>query len=238
MEELVQSITLLAEKMESKTPIWVSIIVSLVPIILTVLTIIISYRNEKHNKELQKLIHNRDVFIQSRQDILSIYNAYSEALFCVHRYENVETVFIDEQTTYLWNQEINNTLAEVFKSCDKAKLLFDDKDLTDYLTDVRNKYQEICCCVSRYVYNNTFIQVLQNARSAVSTQFAIPANNPFAILQNTPAREQLIKLCTNENTREISKHISTFSDMMSDEKFDSKFKKYLLIRELSTKSSE
>lgn len=232
MEELIQSINNIAEALKNGTPAWVTIISGLAPIVLTVITIILSMRMNKQNKELQRLIHNRDVKNQSRQDILSIYNAFSEALKTLQLYGTVETIFSHEQSVMFWSQEINNKERDIIKACDKAKLMFSDKDLIDCLLQAMNAYHEICICVSRYVYNGTYLQVLQSAKTSIAAQFGM-ATNVAAVYLNTASREQLIKMCENENTREITKRIKIYTDLMDDDKFDVKFKKYLEIKELT-----
>lgn len=233
MEELVHSINNIAEIMKRGTPTWLSMIVAFVPILLTIVTIVLSCRMDKNSKELQKIIHNRDVYVQSRQDILSIYDAFSEALLTLGKYGAVRMVFANETGAVTWYQEIENRLIEITKACNKAKLLFDDRDLINQLESSRNTFQQIRDCISRYMYNNTYVQVLQEARISVSRQFGIMVNDVANMMQNTAAREQLFILCENENTKEISKHIDAFIRLTADDQFDSKFKKYIKIYELS-----
>lgn len=233
MDELVRSINNIADILKKQSPEYVSIIMAVVPVLLTIITIILSWRMDRQNKKLQKMIHNRDILNQYRQDILLIYNTYSEAWINLVRYGSVEKIFIHEQTTYNWNQEINNMIIEVARASDKAELLLDDKELTGYLVSLRDDYKEICICVSRYIYNNTFSQVLQNALSTVASKNGVLGSNANYLAQNPVTQEQLIKLCENENTREIAQKIKSFSDKMTDEKFDSMFRKYLQFHEIS-----
>ena len=246
MEELVQSVNNITEALKSGTPAWITIIAGLAPIFLTVITIIVSICMDKKNRELQelihkqntelqRLIHNRDVFNQSRHDILDIYNAFSESAKSIQIYGTVETIFSNEQSAIFWNQEINNKKSEIIKACDKAKLLFGDQELMECLLKAQTAYQEICTCASRYIYNNTYMQVLQNARTGTASQFGPVAYDIAGLAINTAARECLIKLCENENTREIAQKIKAFIDLVNEDRFDKLFKKYLEIKELTEK---
>lgn len=236
MEDLTKSLDNIADILKGSSPGWITLFTAFVPILLTLITIILSFRMDKQNRALQKLIHNRDVLNQSRQDILSIYNAFSEALVSLQMIGTVESVFSNEQNTYLWNQEINNRKSDLINACNKAKLMFNDNQLTNHLMESIKVYNEICTCVSRYIYNNTHAQVLQNARSAVASQFGTVAYDPTELSKNTAAREQLIKLCENENTREISAKIQVFSEMLNEKQFDAQFKKYIEIQEIDKKA--
>ena len=233
MDGLIQSVNNITEVLKNGTPAWLSTIGAFIPILLSIVTICLSCRMDKNSKKLQKMIHNRDVYLQSRQDILSIYDAFSEAQIILCKYGTVEMAFANENIAFTWCQEIDNRHIEINKACNKAKLLFNDKELTKHLDSLCDTFQQIRDCVSRYMYNNTYLQVLQEARTSVSRQFGILSNDVACIMQNTAAREQLYKLCKNENTKEIAMHIESFLQLTNDELFDQKFRKYLTIVELS-----
>lgn len=233
MDELVRAIDRIAEIEKAKSPEYVSIIMAVVPILLTIITIIMSWRMDRQNRKLQEMIHNRDILNQYRQDLLSIYNTYLEAWINLLRNGSVENIFSHEQLTYDWNHNINNMFIEVSKACDKAKLLLDDKELIDSLISVRDEYKEICTCVSRYIYNNTCRQVLVKALETVALHNKITVNDIINQAQNPVIHEQLLKHCENENTREISKKIENLSTKMSSDEFDSMFRKYLQFHEIA-----
>lgn len=107
MDGLVLSINNIAEILKNGTPAWLSVIVAFVPILLTIVTIVLSYRMDKNSKGLQKMIHNRDVYVQSRQDILSIYDAFSEAQITLCKYGTVEMIFANEFSASSWCQEFD-----------------------------------------------------------------------------------------------------------------------------------
>lgn len=247
MEELVNSVNGIAEALKSGIPAWVTILAGLAPILLTIITIILSYRMDRRNRELQKMIHkqntelqqmihNRDAFIQSRQEILSIFNAFSESLLTLRNYGSAETVFSNEQTTWNWCQELAIRRNEIIKAFDKAKLLFNEKDLVDCLEKARDKFLDIYTCITRYTYNNLNNQTLLNARARVAAQYGSDVHNPGWLAMSPAAREELIKQCENENTKEINAKINQFSEMLSYENCDIKFKKYLEIKELTEKA--
>lgn len=231
MDELVQSINSIVEIMKNGAPVWITWLSAFAPVLLTVISIVVSCRMDKQNRELQRTIHDRDAYIQSRQDILSIYNVFSEAQNVLCKYGSVEMVFTNEQNTLIWVQEVNIANIEISKAYNKAELLFSDEKLINLLDSARKTFQEIRDCVSRYVYNNTYLQVLQDARQSLSSQFSTLPN----MMYSTAAREQLVKLCENDNTREITKSIESYSKAISDDEYEKKFREYIILQELPNK---
>ena len=55
MEEIVAAINNVAESLKNSTPAWVSVVGVLVPIVLTVVSIILSVRMDKNNQQMQKM---------------------------------------------------------------------------------------------------------------------------------------------------------------------------------------
>ena len=131
MDEVIEVLNRIAENLHAGVPAWVTIIGAIAPIILTIITIVLSVQIHRQNKNLQKMIHNRDVINQSRKEILSVYNAFSTSLLTLQKCGSVEGVFSSEYGTYQWNQEIMDSRIEVINACNTANLLLDDKALTD-----------------------------------------------------------------------------------------------------------
>ena len=54
MDELVIAVNKMAESLQNSTPVWISAVSIIVPIVLTIVSIVLSVRTDRNNKELQK----------------------------------------------------------------------------------------------------------------------------------------------------------------------------------------
>ena len=142
-------------------------------------------------------------------------------------------ILSDEYATNCWNQELSEVSTKVSKACDRAKLLIDDKELTDYLCLLTQDYQDIYASISRYLYSGVPAQMIQVARNNLQNQYGNAVSNPSFLVSNVAIRNQYIQMCENEITKELQRRIDAYCEMLSDDKFDIKFKKHLVIDELS-----
>ena len=86
-----------------------SIIFAVVPIVLTIITIVLSVRMDKQNQKLQKAIADRDTMNQTRQSVLDIYNAYLDAFHLTGQANgNVADIFVSDQSYYMWANDVDN----------------------------------------------------------------------------------------------------------------------------------
>ena len=89
-----------------------SVVFAVVPIVLTIITIVLSVRMDKQNQKLQKTIADRDAANQTRQYVLDIYNAYLEA-FCLAAQANgnLDDIFASEYSYWQWTNDFENKSA-------------------------------------------------------------------------------------------------------------------------------
>jgi len=233
MEDIITPLNNIADAIKGGIPTWVTVLGAFTPIILTVITIILSVRMDEQNKKLQQDIHKRDVRNQARQDILGIYDSFCETLVVLKRRGIVASILSDEYATNCWNQELSEVSTKVSKACDRAKLLIDDKELTDYLCLLTQDYHDIYASISRYLYSGVPAQMIQVARNNLQNQYGNAVSNPSFLVSNVAIRNQYIQMCENEITKELQRKIDAYCEMLSDDKFDIKFKKHLVIDELS-----
>ena len=107
MEEIVAAINNVAESLKNSTPAWVSVVGVLVPIVLTVVSIILSVRIDKNNQQMQKMLANRDMMNQTRQSVLDIYNSYFNGFMILTQANgNIAEIFTSDQSYYRWAQDI------------------------------------------------------------------------------------------------------------------------------------
>ncbi len=232
MEEITNALNRIAENLHTGVPAWVTIIGAIAPIILTIITIVLSIQIHKQNKKLQKMIYNRDVINQSRKEVLSIYNAFSTSLLTLQKYGPVEGVFSSEYGTYQWNQEIMGSRIEVINACNTANLLIDNKDLTDYLEKLRDLFSEISNDASRYIYSGIHNNTRAEAISRVAKQYGVTESDVLSPYASPSMKDQLMKECKNSFTKEISDKIETYSKLIEDKSFSLLFEKYIKIIQL------
>lgn len=232
MEEIVFAINDLTKVIKGNVPAWVTVIGSFTPILLTIITIYLSIRMDKNNRELQESIHKRDIRNQARHDLLEIYDVFTETVVILKKRGTVAGIFSQEYSANSWNQELYELSIKLPKAYDRSKLLIEDNDLSDYLLKIVEKYNEIYSAISRYIYSGVPTQMLYNARNSLQSQN--PGTPLLSIMDNVAIRNQLIQMCENDITKEIQQHIDDYCKMFDSDKFDVKFRKHLLIDELSS----
>ena len=232
MDDVIEALNRIAENLRTGVPAWVTIIGAIAPIILTIITIVLSVQIHRQNKNLQKMIHNRDVINQSRKEILSVYNAFSTSLLTLQKCGPVEGVFSSEYGTYQWNQEIMDSRIEVINACNTANLLLDDKALTDYLAKLRDLFSEISNDVSRYIYSGLHNNTRAEAISRVAKQYGVSESYVLSPYASPSVKDQLINGCKNSFTKEITEKIENYSKLIEDKAFSSLFEKYIRIKQL------
>ena len=229
---VVDALDRIAKNLQAGVPAWVTIFGAIAPIILTIVTIALSIQMNRQNKKLQKEIHNRDVLNQSRKEVLGIYNAFLTSLLTLQKCGPVEAVFASEYGTYQWHQEITAARIGVINAYNTANLLFEDKEMTEYLAKLRDLFSEISIDVSRYIYSGIHNSTRIEAISRVAKQSGVNENDILSPYASPTTKDQLIKECQNSFTKEISEKIENYSKLIEDEKFDSLFEKYIKIMKL------
>lgn len=80
MNEIVFALNKIVDLMsDNGTPLWLTVVGIVMPIMLTGITIFIRFRTDMQNKELQKQIHNRDSVNQIRQAVMEVFQAFFDA---------------------------------------------------------------------------------------------------------------------------------------------------------------
>ena len=217
---------------------WITAGSFLTSIILTSIAIYVSCHIDRQNKQLQKDIHNREVKLQYRNDILSIYNTFMESLTILQRRGTVASIFAHEQTASSWSHELYDNVLKLHNAYNRANLIFDNIDFINYLMNICNSYSDIARNVAEYIYSGAHIPVIQHARDSIATQFGIHPTDYYSMSVNFAAREYFIKLCENNVTKQIELKIQTYSNLLYSDEFNNKFKTYIVISEIPNSTSE
>lgn len=229
MDDIIDVLNKIADNLCTGVPAWVTIFGAIAPIILTIVTIALSFQMNRQNKKLQKEIHNRDVLNQSRKDVLAVFNAFCNSALTLQKYGSVESIFASDYGTMKWNEEILASHIEVINACNTANLLFEDKPLTDCLISLRDQFSAISADVSRYLFSGQHNTTRQEAISHVANQFGVGVDYILSPYASPSIRDRLFKECENSFTKEISGKIEKYSKQIEDEAFRSLFKKYIRI---------
>ena len=234
MNEIVESLDKIVGAISgnvSKT--WVSVILAVVPIALTIITIVLSVRMDKQNQKLQKTIADRDAINQTRQCVLDIYNAYLDAFHLTGQANrNVADIFVSDQSYYMWASDVDNKCRAVMYAYNRAKLMLNDPLLLDPLEKGYYAFSALNGSVGSYVSTGAATRTIQNAWCIFcETHSNVKAGNYYVLLQDSVLAEEFRKLCSNTYTDEIQKKIEIYMGVVGNDDFDEKFKKYLQIPE-------
>lgn len=233
MDELIKAINNVSEACNNSLPLWVSVVNIIVPILLTIVTIILSVRMDRQNKGLQKELSNRDMANQTRGNILDFYNSFYKGLNVVlQAKENVAEVFISEQSFYKWAIEIESVNTEILRSFNQAKLMLDDKEILGQMRSAKEEFSRLYTAVSYYVSSGIPSQTILNAWNEFKKQYDIQVGDYYKLLLNSEQKEAFVILCKNSYTINIESLIQRYIDVVGSNNFDEPFKKYVQIKKL------
>lgn len=232
MEELVQAVNRIAAS-NSTIPLWLSLVGLIVPIVLTIVSICLSFRMDKQNKELQKLIANRDMVNQSRETVLGFYISYLSARDLLGRScSNVADIFTSDQSYYNWSKEIDNACSSIIYSYNKAKLMLDDQELLSQMKKGFDAFAQLNANIKIYIGSGIPSQTIANAWTQFTQQYTVLAGDYYVLFQNRVLGEAFAKLCETSYTKDIQACATRFNAVIDCDDFDAPFKKYVQIKEL------
>lgn len=233
MEELTSAVDRIADSLGSNLPLWASIAGLVVPIVLTIVTIILSVRMDQQNKQLQKVLSNRDTINQTRQCVLDIYNAYLTALnITCQANGNVAGIFVSDQYYYRWEQDVRNADVAIIGAYNRAKLMLENEALITEMEKARDAFSQLARAISSYIYTGIPSQIITNAWVQFSVQYNVQTGNYYALTQNRILGEAFAKLCETSYTKDIQDKMSSYIGIVGTDAFDKVFKKYVQIKEL------
>lgn len=235
MNEIATALNNIAEVLSTgELPLWLTASGIIAPILLTGITIILSIRMDRQNKKLQKQIHNRDVINQTRQMILDVYRSFLNAHDVTQMPGPcVASVYVSDQSYYQWALAVEAASKELMFSFNIAKLLLnDDKELLDYLKTCWTTFADINNTINAYNTSGLPTRTIEAAWKTVEQKYNIQHGDYPALLRNPEWGEDFKKQCDNTYTQEIQRKIKTYEDLLTNDKFDDIFRKYIQIQPL------
>lgn len=235
MDEVVTALNNISASLSGYAlPVWFKAFGIVVPILLTSITIFLSIRMDRRNKELQKQIHNRDAANQTREVVIDIYQSFFHAFSVVQQAgDNVAGVFVSGQSYYPWGVAVESAFKDVALAYNKTKLLFEeDKAFIGYIRKCWSSFSDINDAVNRYISSGIATQTVGAAWSTFSQKYAIQPGNYFALYQDPVWGEEFKKLCDNSYTQDIQRKINAYKELTGRDAFDEGFRKYVRVQEL------
>lgn len=234
MEDLISAVNQILDILKGNNLSFItSIIFALVPILLTVISIILSVRMDMQNKTLQKMIADRDSRNQTRQIILEIYNAYFTGFRITSQAkENIEDIFISDQSYYKWATDLETAFNSIAQMYNQAKLLIRDNEFIVSLKKAFESFGALNHSVGQYIATGIPSQMINNAWQKICTEHQIFYGNYYFLLQNRSLYEEFRKLCKTTYTDEIQKNLRNYINIVDTNEFDDQFKKYISIQQL------
>ena len=232
MEEIIKSLDNIADAINGNAlTTCLSILFAVVPIVLTIITIVLSVRMDKQNQKLQKSIADRDTINQTRQCVLDIYNAYLDAFHLTGQASgNIAGIFVSDQSYYMWANDVDSKSKAVMYAYNRAKLMLNDSQLLELLKNGFVAFSALNGAVKSYIFTGTPTRTIQNAWCAFCQAHPnIQPGNYYALLQDSVMANEFRKLCSNTYTDGIQKNIEMYMTIVGNDDFDGKFKKYLQI---------
>ena len=248
MEEIVQKIEQLTEVVgRSMVPMWITIIGAFGPILVSLLVVWQSHRQNKKNVELQKQIEDNNALLQKklserdeksqmRGDFLKIYDAFCLAQNILAAASNNVHVFFSNFSILSnmplhWINEINQATNAMCQAINRAKLLLppSDTELRRVLEEVFSTCKEVENKANDYYYSGQAIAASESAWRTISPSWSVSMYDYNALLGNPPAYENYLKLCVNDKTKELECLIERAISYFPYEKFDKYFEPYLQI---------
>lgn len=199
---------------------------------------------QESERKLQKEICDRNTKAQFHGDVLNIYNDFSYAQNVIaYGKDKVPEIFSNfysfngPNMPTQWVNNISNAVNAINQAVDRSRLLFpaSDKDLINILEVILKKYMELQDEVNKY-YNGNAIAVANESLNTIVpfNDNNMPSygynNNSFrySSLMNDPiSYNKFLKLCENEETKEINKMITDLLSLFEYDKFDKYFEPYL-----------
>lgn len=248
MEELIQKIDELINAINNNSvPLWLTIIGILVPIAISLLVWWQSHQQNKKNialqqqiktseEKLQKEISSKEIKVQMHGDILMIYDDFCLAQNTIgYAEDNVHTIFSNFNSNngislpLQWINNVTSSTNMLCQSINKAKLLLpsEDTEIRTILESIWEKYKELRKKAYEYFYSGTAFTYSNNAWNIVGPRFNIIAGDYNTLVSNPIAYDAFLKLCINDTTKEINEKIKEILDLLTYNKFDIFFEKYL-----------
>ena len=235
-ERIIEALDRIADAIDSNE--WVTILISIIaiiaPLILTIISICLSIRMDKNNKDLQRQIHNRDVDNQTRQLFMDIYSSFSKATNTAINLKKANELLAFNTDNRFYN-DLCSAGQEMEYSFDKFKLLNDgtdnDKRLLGYLSDYIDAYSDLYNEITNYLQNPLYKQHIDDAWAKAATH-GILYPNFFSIMLNSNFKNEFIAFFKDQYTDTISQKAEKVTSIFQQEELAQLFIEHIKIKKI------
>lgn len=236
MEEIIQILNEIKEIMAANTtPLFLTVITGIMPLILTSISVFSAIVQYKQNEKLQKEIYNRDMRMQRKENVLQIYNAFSDAQNVVNMgNQNLAATFSNPDELNRWLMELNNAGRLICKATNQVNLFFKKSD-TEFVTAIENcqeKFIEFLKSLWQYINSGKAQLDYNNAWSIIGPQLGNDMWNTVSLWQNPVLWQKFIQLCDTDDVKCLKKQGDEFLVYLTYDKFDCYFEKHLNFEKL------
>ena len=236
MQGLEEALNNLTQAVSSNSlPMWARYISAFGPLVLSVVIAIMTWIQHIQNQGLQKSIHNRDVCIQSRENILQIYNAFCSAQQVTGiGILPLATTLSTQESITKWTSDLFSASSTLFQVLNQASLFWreSDPDFVKALEEYNNLFQQFYCGINEYIRSGKATGAIDNAWTVISSTYGIPVGNTWVLWQRSDAFQTYIQQCNTAEVKQLEKQGEAFLSCLTYDKFDKLFEKYLKIDEI------
>ena len=235
-EKIIEALDKIADAIDSNE--WVTILISIIaiiaPLILTIISIRLSIRMDKNNKDLQRQIHNRDVDNQTRQLFIDIYTSFSKATNIAISLKKAEEVLAFNTDNRFYN-DLCSAGQDMQTSFDMFRLLNDgttnDKKLLDFLLDYNASYHELFDEITNYLQNPLYAQHISNAWRKV-TIYGIQYQSFNSLMINPNAKNEFVATFKDPYIEAISQKAEKVVSIFQQEEVAKLFIEHIKINKM------
>ena len=231
-----EALTRIAEAIEKGIlPYCISIVGAIGPLILTGLSMLLTFLIYKQNTELKKELYNRDVVNQTRTIIINSYDSFSQAIYVTSQINNgLSTVFMSQEGYLALSKTMENVCKDLIQSYGQLNIILNDKEMVDYLTQCVTAFTTLNHELNNYINSPTPSQVIQYAWTSIQQKYpSVVLSNYYFLNQNPSICEEFKKMCDNSYTNNIQSKITIFQNLIQDEKFDNYFRSHIQIQKIN-----
>lgn len=230
MEELVEKIDeLIITIQKNSTPLWLTWVSIVVPIILSIVVIICTILQHKQNKNLQKTISTKEIEFQMHGEILKIYSTFEDFHDFLIFNNNLTKIVSNKIRLDIFVEKINQFQIKISHAYNHVKLIFNDDGVLKIIGDIHKKFFNFVKTFNEYYTNGQIQENNETAWKLMESSFSIKSGDYVKVYKNTKASSSFEKIFKDKIVVDMEASIKEMIALFSDENFDDYFSPYVKI---------
>ena len=228
MEEAVQALNEIKELIATnETPSRIPVFT----LVFSAISVVFAIFQYMQNTKLQKIIHEREVRMQSRENILQIYNAFCTAQTVVGTgTQNLAKTFSNPEGVSRWLMDLDHAGRLICQATNQVKLFFkeSDPDFVEMLEICRNKFTKFQKDIWEYINSGKAQLDYNSAWNIIGPQLGTATTwSTPSLWQNPLLLQKFVQLCDTDEVKHLKKQGNEFLVCLTYDKFDFYFEKHL-----------